>query len=115
MQSIAFNMAEIKGACDYYIKDVVWMTADHYETLIDVEGTKNFYVKEGAGTSPYEFGHNTVANPCDLNGSGVVDVTDLSLVIDYIWAEDLKGDVNNDNKVDVTDLSLVIEAIWAEQ
>jgi hypothetical protein len=50
-----------------------------------------------------------------LNGSGVVDVTDLSLVIDYIWAEDLKGDVNNDNKVDVTDLSLVIEAIWAEQ
>jgi hypothetical protein len=64
-------------------------------------------------TSQAEGPHNF--NPCDLNVSGKVDVTDLSLVIDYIWAEDLKGDVNNDNKVDVTDLSLVIEAIWAEQ
>jgi len=36
------------------------------------------------------------------------------MVIDYIWAEDLKGDVNGDGIVDVTDLSLVIEAIWAE-
>ncbi|MBO7045922.1 MAG: hypothetical protein J6W38_06160 [Prevotella sp.] len=56
MQSIAFNMAEIKDACDYYIKDFVWMTEDLTETLIDTEGANNFYVKEGAGTSPYIFG-----------------------------------------------------------
>jgi hypothetical protein len=56
IKSIAFNMAEIKEACDYYITDVVWMTKDKTETLIDTEGTKNFWVKEGAGTSPYEFG-----------------------------------------------------------
>lgn len=58
MKSIAFNMAEIKGACDYYIKDVIWKTEDGTETLIDMTGTKNFFVKEGAGTTPYEFGTN---------------------------------------------------------
>ncbi len=55
-KSIAFNMAEIKEACDYYIKDVVFMLEDGSKSLIDQTGTKNFYVKEGAGTSPYEFG-----------------------------------------------------------
>ena len=62
-QSIAFNMAEIKDACDYYIKDVQWYlkgdeNADGktYENLIDATGAKNFYVKEGAGTTPYQFG-----------------------------------------------------------
>ena len=55
-KSIAFNMAEIKEACDYYIKDVVFMLEDGSKSLIDQTGTKNFYVKEGAGTNPYEFG-----------------------------------------------------------
>ena len=56
MWNIAFNMAEIKEACDYHIKDVKWylpcaeegMT---YENLIS--GSTNFYKKEGAGTDPY--------------------------------------------------------------
>ena len=56
MKSIAFNMAEIKGACDYTIKNIVWKLEDDTESLIDQTGTKNFYVKEGAGTAPYEFG-----------------------------------------------------------
>ena len=66
-KSIAFNMAEIKEACDYYIKDVQWYLSDEsleaegktYENLIDAEGTKNFFVKEGAGTAPYEYGTGT--------------------------------------------------------
>lgn len=56
MKSIAFNMAEIKEACDYTIKNIVWKLEDGTESLIDQTGTKNFYVKEGAGTAPYEFG-----------------------------------------------------------
>ena len=52
MKSIAFNMAEIKGACHYYIKDVVWKLKDDTESLIDQTGGKNFYIKVGAGTSP---------------------------------------------------------------
>ncbi len=55
-QSIAFNMAEIREACDYEIKDVVWMLEDGSESLIDQTGAKNFNVKEGAGTTPYIFG-----------------------------------------------------------
>jgi len=63
MKSIAFNMAEIKEACDYEIKDVQWYLKDAsleegktWENLINETGTKNFYVKEGAGTDPYEYG-----------------------------------------------------------
>lgn len=59
MKSIAFNMAEIKEACDYTIKNIVWKLEDGSESLIDQTGTKNFYVKEGAGTAPYEFGTPT--------------------------------------------------------
>ena len=61
MQSIAFNMAEIKEACDYEIKDVQWYLKEDAnaegktsENLIGT-GEENFYVKEGAGTDPYQF------------------------------------------------------------
>ena len=63
MQSIAFNMAEIQGACDYTIKNVQWYVYDEslgegktYDNLINMEGVENFYVKEGAGTEPHVFG-----------------------------------------------------------
>jgi hypothetical protein len=55
MKSIAFNMAEIRGACDYTIKNIVWKLADNTETLINMTGADNFYVKEGAGTEPHVF------------------------------------------------------------
>ncbi|MCR5131533.1 MAG: carbohydrate binding domain-containing protein [Prevotella sp.] len=67
MKSIAFNMAEIKAACDYYITDVIWRDEASTESLIDQTGTKNFYVKEGAGTSPYEFGTDTGINNVNDN------------------------------------------------
>lgn len=63
MKSIAFNMAEIKEACDYEIKDIIWKVKGDYESLIDQTGTKNFYVKEGAGTAPHEFG----TDPAGIN------------------------------------------------
>ena len=63
MKSIAFNMAEIKDACVYEITDVQWYLKDAslaegqtYENLIDATGVTNFYVKEGAGTTPSLFG-----------------------------------------------------------
>lgn len=56
MNAIQFNMAVIKGACDYTIKNIVWKLKDDTESLIDQTGTKNFYVKEGAGTQAYQFG-----------------------------------------------------------
>ena len=71
MKSIAFNMAEIKEACDYEITDVQWyLKADleegkTWENLINETGTANFYVKEGAGTEPYQYG-----------GEGIFTITD---------------------------------------
>ena len=67
MQCIAFNMAEIKDACDYYITDVVWALKDGSETLINMKDGRNFWIKEGAGTDPYqmevpETGINNVVN-----------------------------------------------------
>ena len=58
MWNIAFNMAEIKEACDYSIKDVQWYL---YDASLDagltpenlISGSTNFYKKEGAGTNPY--------------------------------------------------------------
>ena len=75
MKSIAFNMAEIKEACFYYIKDVVWMTEDMTETLVNTEGAENFYVKEGAGSTPRIFGTNiyTVAGAFNDGAAGEDD------------------------------------------
>ena len=61
MWNIAFNLAEIKSACDYSITDVQWYLkyeeeGKTLENLIDAEGTKNFFVKIGAGTDPYQYG-----------------------------------------------------------
>ena len=62
MQSLSFDMAVIKDACDYTIKNVVWKLEDGTESLINQTGTENFYVKIGAGTSPY------VYDPTAING-----------------------------------------------
>ena len=45
MQSIAFNLSEIKDANDYYIKDVVWKLEDGTESLINQTGSENFFFK----------------------------------------------------------------------
>lgn len=67
MQSIAFNMAEIKAACDYTITNVVWKLEDNTETLINETGVENFIVKEGAGTEPHVY-----VDPTGINNT-VVD------------------------------------------
>jgi hypothetical protein len=61
MQSIAFNLSEIKEACDYTIKNVVWKLDDNTESLINQTGGENFYVKLlGGNPEPVETGINSV-------------------------------------------------------
>ena len=67
MRSIVFNMAEIKAACDYSIKNVQWYIKDAsleegqtYENLIS--GASNFYMKEEATTNPYTGINNVIIN-----------------------------------------------------
>ena len=63
MQSIAFNMAEIKEACDYELKDFVWKLEDNTESLINQTGGENFYVKVvGGNPEPVETGIKGIVN-----------------------------------------------------
>ena len=104
MWNIAFNMAEIKEACDYYITDVQWYLKDEsldagltYENLINAEGTANFYVKEGAGTEPHEFGKEPagIKNVVNKSNNGSAVIYNLA---GQRVSKDYKGIVVKDNK-----------------
>ena len=61
MQSIAFNLSEIKAANTYTIKNVIWRTEDSTESLINQTGGENFYVKVlGGDPTPVETGIRSV-------------------------------------------------------
>ena len=61
MLSIAFNMAEIREACDYELKDFVWKLEDGTESLINQTGADNFFVKVVGGAT-YSLGINNVVS-----------------------------------------------------
>ena len=64
-QSIAFNLAEIKDANTYEIKDVVWKLEDNTETLINETGSDNFFFKVvGGAIEQYQGGSgiNNIVN-----------------------------------------------------
>ena len=91
MKSFAFNMAEIKDACDYEITDVQWYLKDAsleegktWENLINAEGDLNFYVKEGAGTSPYVVsGINGVINDAIIGSDVIYNLSGQRVSKDY--------------------------------
>ena len=121
MQSIAFNMAEIKEACKYEITAVQWYLKDPslsagqtYENLIDGEGVKNFVVKEGAGTAPSVFGTKqyaiTVAETVNGTASALkkqyegAGVTIATMAADGYEVDEVKVSCKNiDLAVEVTD------------
>jgi hypothetical protein len=118
MQSIAFNMSEIKEACDYYITDVIWMTEDGTESLIDQTGSKNFWVKIDKG-NPYCLGEEQpqTANP-DINGDGKTNGTDIMALINAIIDEEedlAKYDINGDGKINGVDIMALINIILDEE
>ena len=76
MMSIVFNMAEIKEACDYTIKNVKWYVKDEslngenktMENLISGAGVENFWVKVDKSV-PYKYGSDTGINSVVNNGT----------------------------------------------
>ena len=46
-------------------------------------------------------------NPADVNGDGVVNILDLTLVAQEFGTDSLEGDVNGDGVVNVFDLVFV--------
>ena len=91
MKTIAFNMAEIKEACDYELKDFQWYLkydeeGKTLENLIDETGASNFYVKEGAGTTPHVFGEsgiNTVVNNGKKTSTAIYNLAGQRVSKDY--------------------------------
>ena len=50
----------------------------------------------------------------DLNGDGIVDVTDVSLTIDIVLGKaeyNSAADMDNNGKVDVSDVSAIIDIV----
>ena len=108
MQSIAFNLSEIKEANVYRIKNVVWKLEDDTESLINQAGSKNFYVRE-LGTLAHVFGDGTELVDYDINGDGVMDVADVGTIYSVMGdGSDFNADINGDGSVDVFDVSSII-------
>ena len=96
MRSIVFNLSEIKGACDYYIKDVQWYLKDDSnaegkttENLINADNTENFWIKvKGVnGGAPYLYG----TDPSGIN-SIVKGNTNSSAAIYNLAGQRVSGD-----------------------
>ena len=73
MQSIAFNLSEIKDANTYELKDIVWKLEDGTESLINQTGSENFFVKV-LGGNPEMFNDGTGISSV-VNNSTVPTVT----------------------------------------
>ena len=53
------------------------------------------------------------AIPCDVNGDGEVNISDVSAIIDLILSGQIStsGDVNGDGEVNISDINAVIDMI----
>ena len=85
MQSIAFNLAEIKEACDYEIKDFQWyLKGDEntegktWKNLINATGTDNFKIKVGAGTSIVDYGTDGISTVTSKKSLGSAVIYNLA-------------------------------------
>lgn len=125
MQSITFNMAEIKEACNYIIKNVKWYKkfseeGKTTENLINAEGTDNFWVKIGAGTDPYNWTTGPAPKKADpnINGDETINGQDLQALINAIVAESTdtaKFDITGDGQINGQDLQALINIIVAQE
>ncbi|MBO7590538.1 MAG: leucine-rich repeat protein [Prevotella sp.] len=109
MKSIAFDMAVVKEARDYHIKNVVWNVYNSQESLINQEGSENFYVRIGANTEPYMYNGDSQENLFalltaqiqtsnaaleKLNYANVPGAADLRTLIEAAQAITIESDVD---------------------
>ena len=92
MHTIAFNLAVLKEANNYYFDDIV------------------FKVKKAPVTKLIG----------DANGDGLVNITDVSIAVEYVLsgADDFivleNADVNEDGDVNITDVSLIVDILLGQ-
>ena len=109
MKSIAFDMAVVKEARDYHIRNVVWRVSNSQESLINQEGSENFYVRIGANTEPYMYNGDSQENLFalltaqiqtsnaaleKLNYANVPGAADLRTLIEAAQAITIESDVD---------------------
>ena len=93
MHTIAFNLAVLKEANNYYFDDIV------------------FKVKK----APVE---NLIG---DVNGDGFVNITDVSITVDYVLNGNTEfiilenADMNNDGDVNITDISALVNLVLGQE
>ncbi|MBR1556363.1 MAG: dockerin type I repeat-containing protein [Prevotella sp.] len=81
---------------------------DFYDVLVD---------NEKAPVTNYDYEGEIVNGNGDVNGDGRVDITDVTLTIDYILGRIPIGfsqsaaDVNADGKIDITDVTTIIDKV----
>ena len=101
MWCISFDLAVMKEANTYEIKDVKWYLKNDtegktLENLIDATGTKNFFVKIGAGTNPRQFVDPTGIE--NVNAKSAKSSTAIYNLAGQRVANDFKGIVVKDGK-----------------
>ena len=108
-----------KELCTLILKTDDGTTSDDFATIqlngfagSDTKGTANKLIAAASGSSFAPTADNVRVLKYDINGDKIVNVTDLSLVIESIWDGDLNGDRNNSGETDITDLSNTIDEIW---
>ncbi len=113
MMSIAFNMAEIKDANTYEIKDVVWKLEDETESLINQTGSDNFFMKVGGGMI-HVYDPNADNLLGDVNGDRAVSIADVTMTVAYVCGNKQNGfiksnaDVNGDNDINISDVMAIV-------
>ena len=93
-QSIAFDLAVLKGANTYTIKNVKWYVKGDInaegktmENLIKETGTTNFFVKEGAGGETHQYdggaGIKSAVNNIKTNSTAIYNLSGQRVSKDY--------------------------------
>jgi hypothetical protein len=73
-------------------------------------GTQTGYmsINQGEALSPSPFTVTVSAKPADLNNDGVVNITDLSILLSSWNTTNSTADINKDSTVNILDLSILL-------
>ena len=89
-QSISFDLAVIKAACTYTIKNVKWYVkgaeneeGKTLENLVNATGGENFSIKIGAGTDPVPMGIETVVDKAKTGSNAIFNLAGQRVSKEY--------------------------------